>query len=127
MNEDRPSEFEVALETTPGPALVPAASDAEEIAELLEAEFGYQPSKEAIYKIVGIIEARALDNTAQTVSAILQHLPNNTYYVALRRVVTGAHGRSLAEDSRLTGKSRQYLWKLEGKLRQSLNSVYKVH
>ena len=106
MNEDRPSQFEVALDQTPAP--MPEPSEAEQIADTL-AEYGIEPTTAQVVAVERLVHRLAFRLASEGWRRLLRSLGQRPVNRALERVILGDGGKSLADDAGEVGCSKQNL------------------
>jgi hypothetical protein len=118
MNEDRPTEFEVALDQTPAP--MPEASLAERIAATVE-DFGLLVPPGFVLTMERELHREAFKLAGEALHRLSLRLPrHSTAGIALARIIRGPEGKSLREAGRDCGVSGVAILKAERRIQARL-------
>jgi hypothetical protein len=115
MSEEAPTEFDVALATTPAP--MPEGSLAERIAATVE-DFGINAPPGFVLRMERELHREAFKLAGEALHRLSLRLPRKSAAaVALARVIRGGEGESLREAGRRCGVSAVAILKAERRIR----------
>jgi hypothetical protein len=118
-NADNLSEFDVAIETTATPEL--PRSDREQLEDLF-LEHNVFPTQSLIEQLDRLIDEKAIERGGEVIRATLRKITGTPAGRALERVVLGDGGKSLEDDAKEVGCTRQNLHKQVKAIRRRLTA-----